>query len=245
MTTTYYIPSDHISGQSVQLPTEEARHAIQVLRHQVGDVIIGVDGAGGWYQVALTETSKKHVAGQIIEEKLEVGEPTLQLTMAVGVLKNQKRFEVFVEKACELGVSRIIPLRSKRTEKPSVRKDRLQKILIAAMKQCGRSRLVTVDDVMPFDQLISMHGFAGKYICHEQVGSDNSFLQALPEEANKQVLIAIGPEGGFSAEEIEVADASGFSVVSLGSRRLRAETAAITACAGVMLHFELKEDRLE
>ncbi|MFK7849079.1 MAG: 16S rRNA (uracil(1498)-N(3))-methyltransferase [Rhodothermales bacterium] len=242
MTTTYYIPPDHISGQLVQLPTEEARHAIQVLRHQVGDVIVGVDGVGGWYQIELTETSKKHVAGQIVEQKREMGESTLRLTMAVGLLKNQKRFEVFVEKACELGVSRIIPLRSRRTEKPSVRKDRLEKILIAAMKQCGRSRLVTVDDVMSFDQMISLNGFGNKLICHEQISPDNSLLQALPEKSvggmQDDLLIAIGPEGGFSSEEIESAEGAGFSVVSLGSRRLRAETAAITACAGVMLRLD-------
>lgn len=237
MTTTYYIPPDHISGPSIKLPFEEARHAIQVLRHQVGDVIVGVDGVGGWYQIKLTETSKKHVAGQIVEQKQDVGESTLQLTMAVGVLKNQKRFEVFVEKACELGVSRIIPLRTKRTEKPTVRKDRLQKILIAAMKQCGRCRLVTVDDVMAFEQLVSMNGFGERFICHEQVSADNAFLEALPKDAVDNMLIAIGPEGGFTSEEVEAADKAGFSVVSLGSRRLRAETAAITACAGVMLNF--------
>ncbi len=235
MTTTYYIPPDHISANKAVLPAEEVRLAVQVLRHKAGDEIVGVDGVGGWYRIVLSDVTKRNVVGDIVEVKQHVGESDFELTVALGLLKNQKRFEVFVEKACELGVSRIIPLRTRRTEKNKLRLDRLNKILIAAMKQCGRSQLVEVADVTSFSDLLASDDEELRLICHESVDQENGLLDVLGKEKAKRYLVAIGPEGGFSEEEVGQALEAGMLPVSLGMRRLRAETAAITACAGISL----------
>lgn len=242
MTTSYYTPPPNIDGERITLPPEEARHASQVLRAKAGDTIVCIDGAGGWYKVTLTEVNKRHVMGTVEERQREVGESEVDVTLAVGVLKNQKRFETLIEKACELGVKRIIPLQTQRGEKKgSLRMDRLGKILIAAMKQCGRTRLVSIDQMTSFNKLVqndqgSGHQTTGlKLICHEQASFEDSLLDVLDTVEASDILIAIGPEGGFSEEEILHASEFGFKVVSLGKRRLRAETAAITACAAVSL----------
>ncbi len=241
MTTTYYIPPENITGDQAVLPDEEARHAVQVLRHKAGDELVCVDGIGGTHRILLTEATRKRVAGTIVESVRDLAESKIHVTLAVGILKNQKRFEIFAEKACELGVSKIIPLITERTEKATIRKDRLEKILVAAMKQCGRSRLVDVDDATRFEALIDRPDAELKLICHERAQLEETLLNHLllteSQELN-EVVIAVGPEGGFSEIEVDRATSAGFKVVSLGNRRLRAETAAITACAGVMLAIE-------
>ena len=234
MTTNYYIPPAQINGNRVVLPADEAKHAAQVLRKRAGDRITAVDGVGGWYGIELTEVTKRYVAGEIQETKREVGEPAFKLAIGLGLLKNQKRFEVFIEKAVELGVSRIIPMQTARTEKSSLRIARMHNILVAAMKQCGRSRLVALDEVMGWGEVVGMEGYDQQFICHEKVAGEASLLKALPPDAASAIIL-IGPEGGFSENEVAEATTRGFASVSLGHRRLRAETAAIAACAGVML----------
>lgn len=235
MTTNYYIPPEQIEGNRVVLTPEEAKHAAQVLRKRVGDRITAVDGAGGWYEIVLKEVTKRHVAGEIKGTKREVGEPEFKLAIGLGLLKNQKRFEVFVEKAVELGVSRIIPMQTARTEKSSLRVARMHKILVAAMKQCGRSRLVVLDEVMDWGDVLEMAVYDQQLICHEKIAGEPSLLEVVQSGATS-ALILIGPEGGFSEEEVKGAISRGFASVSLGQRRLRAETAAIAACAGIMLN---------
>ena len=235
MTTTYYIPPDHISGNKAVLPAEEVKHAVQVLRHNAGDEIIGVDGAGGWYRIVLSDVTKRNVVGDVVEIKQNVGESDFELTIAFGLLKNQKRVEVFVEKACELGVTRIIPLKTRRTEKHKLRLDRLNKILIAAMKQCGRSKMVEVTEAHGFSEVLTLDEAAFGLICHESIDPENSLLKVIGQNKTKNYLVLVGPEGGFSEEEVGQALEAGMLPVSLGTRRLRAETAAITACAGISL----------
>ncbi len=235
MTTTYYIPPDHFAGDEVVLPSDEARHAVQVLRHKVEDEIIGVDGAGGWYRIELTNIHKKNVIGRVVERRQNVGEPSFELTVALAMLKNVKRFEVFIEKACELGVTRIIPLQTARTEKTRFRADRMINILIAAMKQSGRSRIVQLEELTRFKDVLRAEAGSVKLICHEKAPAENSLLKAAGAQDQESLLVMLGPEGGFSDEEVEEAVKNEFSLVSLGPRRLRAETAAITACAGIML----------
>ncbi len=238
MTTTYYIPPDHFAGDDVVLPAEEARHAVQVLRHKIDDEIIGVDGVGGWYRIVLTNIHKKNVVGRVVERLQNVGEPAFELTVAFAMLKNVKRFEVFLEKACELGVTRVIPIQTARTEKTKFRADRMINILVAAMKQSGRSRIVQLEELTRFKEVLKLDGFDAKLICHEKAPAEHGLIQVVGESERGPMLVAIGPEGGFSDEEVEEALENGFSLVSLGARRLRAETAAITACAGVMLTRE-------
>lgn len=238
MTTTYYLPGNQIKGDHAVLSSEEARHAVQVLRGKAGDEVIAVDGEGGWYRVQLTTLSKRHAEGLILERKQNVGEPAYRLTLAVALLKNQKRFDFIVEKASELGVTRLVPLITERTEKRNMRSQRAENVLVAAMKQCGRSRLVEVTEVMTWSDCLQLMPGAHRWLCHEKASKSDRLIEKLGCVAEgDECLIGIGPEGGFSDGEVTEAVAAGFHLTSLGNRRLRAETAAISACAGVMLRL--------
>lgn len=237
MTTLYYLPADRIAGDRANLPEDEARHAVQVLRHREGDQIQAVDGSGGWYRIELTHVSRGEAVGQILERRREVGEPSVSLTVCMALLKSPKRFDVFVEKASELGVTHIVPLVTARTEKRSFNTERVEKKLIAAMKQCGRSRRVHLADVQALDDLLDRQLPALALCCHEKAPPEQGLLYYLQRHASyEEAMVLIGPEGGFTDEEVEMAVRRGVDVVSLGTRRLRSETAAIAASTGFMLY---------
>ena len=238
MTTLYFLPRTSIAGNIASLPPEEAHHAVNVVRHKVGDVIYAVDGEGGFYTLQLTGINKRFAEGEILDTQYDVGEPSFQLTVGMAILKNQKRFDLFVEKAVELGVCRIIPLVTARTEKKTLKEARVQKILTAAMKQCGRSRMIELADVKSLNEILDDEKDSLLLCCHEKESSDSSLYFHLNSYlGHRNVRILIGPEGGFTENEIRLLESRGYKIVSLGSRRLRAETAAIVASTGVMLHW--------
>lgn len=234
MTTTFYAPPDAFHGDRLVLPEDEARHAVRALRHGVGDEIEVVDGAGGWHRVRLTEVGKRETVGEVVETRRDVGEPGYRLTIGLGVLKQAARFETFAEKAVELGVAAIIPLETARTERERVKQSRLENVLVAAMKQSGRSRLPTLHAPTPLAEVLATAS-GTRLLCHEAADPEAALLHRLAAAPPDDVTILIGPEGGFSDDEVAEAEALGWLVVSLGPRRLRAETAAITAAAAVML----------
>lgn len=236
LTTTFYAPPDHIADDHLVLPEEEARHAVRALRHTVGDEIVVVDGAGGRYRVRLTEADKRGAAGEIIGTEREVGEPRHRLTVGLGVLKNASRFETFVEKAVELGVTRILPLETERTERVHLKARRLDNILVAALKQSGRSRLPVLAETQPLAEVLVGRTDGCRILCHEAADPEVLLPHVLPRNPAEDLTILVGPEGGFSEAEVAEAQAAGWTVASLGPRRLRAETAAIAAAATAMLH---------
>ena len=236
MTTTFYVPSSHFQNDRVVLPDDEARHAVRVLRHAPGDEIVVVDGAGGRYRVRLTETDKRSAAGEVMAVEREVGEPNYRLRIGLGTLKNASRFETFAEKAVELGVSEIVPLVTERTERMSLKAQRMENILVAAMKQSGRSRLPTLAEPQPLADALAEAADL-RILCHESADPEAMLPIVLSQaEGASAITMLVGPEGGFSEEEVAEAEEAGWRVVSLGPRRLRAETAAIVAAAAVMLH---------
>ena len=235
MTTTYYVPKELIKGNLVSLSAEEAHHAIQVLRRKEGDEINVIDGEGGWYRVCLTSVARKMAEGQVIEKRLNVGEPEFGLTVGMAILKNQKRFDTFVEKAVELGVTRIIPMITSRAERKTLKMDRLKKILIAAMKQCGRSKLISLEAITPLSQIDIDSSSELVLCCHEKAEPGDVLVDKLLNwKKKKEAIVLIGPEGGFTDEEISSIRTKAH-IVSLGKRRLRAETAAIVAVSAVSL----------
>ncbi len=238
MTTTFYAPIEQIHGDRITLADEEFSHAIRVLRHREGDIIHVVDGLGGWYSVRLDLLMRDEAVGQIVERRRNVGEAAYDLTIAFALLKSPARLETLVEKASELGVRRLIPVQSDRTERAKLRSDRLDRIALAAMKQCGRSRLLEIASVTPFEQVVREVAAGTKLICHERAGPERILARVLQDEINDPICIAVGPEGGFTDEELALATSAGFSVASLGPRRLRAETAGIVAATAVMLHVD-------
>ena len=229
MTTNFYAPPAAIRGRRVVLPEEEARHVHTVLRGEAGDEITVVDGTGGWYRVEITHLAPEQGVGTIVEEREEVGEPDVDVTVALGLLKKRSRFETFVEKAVELGVRRIVPLRTRRTERDSIREERLRNVMVAAMKQCRRSRLPGLSDPQTPEALLAASGAQMRLVCH--AGNDAVPIQRAVAEARPvaSALVLVGPEGGFAPNEVETALADGCTPVSLGARRLRAETAGLAA----------------
>lgn len=234
MTTTYFAPPQHFQGEVVTLPLEEAQHAVKVLRKQVGDEIVVIDGVGGWHRVELQIVGKDRALGRILESQYEIGEPQIKITVGLALLKNANRFEEFAEKAVELGVTEIVPLLTQRTEVSKLKLDRLQRILIAAMKQSGRTRLPILHSPTAFKQIVAQEADL-KLICHEQTALSESLFDVHPSPEMQKITMLVGPEGGFSESEIEMAKAHQYQPVSLGKRRLRAETAAIIAASSVLM----------
>jgi 16S rRNA (uracil1498-N3)-methyltransferase len=169
-----------------------------------------------------------------------VGEPAFRLRVAMALLKQEKRFSHFLEKATELGVSEVIPLVTARTEKQSIRPARVEHILQAAMKQCLRSRVVSTTEPRSLDAFLAAVGAELLLVCHEGSDAASSALLDVIDRAGSPpaVTVLVGPEGGFTDDEVARLTAAGARAVSLGERRLRAETAAIAVCAGIMLHYQ-------
>jgi 16S rRNA (uracil1498-N3)-methyltransferase len=236
MTTSFYAPPSAIrEGAYVVLPDDEATHAVRVLRKRPGDEIVVVDGVGGWHRVRLDHADRKSASGPILETRRDVGEPAYTLSIGLALLKNRSRFETFLEKAVELGVREVIPLRTHRTEKGQFKVQRAEQLLIAAMKQCGRSRLVRLAPLQSLAVVLGQDDAELTLIAHEQTAPEESLARVLAAHpAVPSLRVLIGPEGGFRDEEITEAQQAGYMPVSLGLRRLRAETAALVAAATVM-----------
>lgn len=233
-TTFFYAPPDNVKEGRVVLPDEESHHALRVLRLGNGDEIEVVDGQGCWYRVRLDTVGPGPAEGEIAERRLGVGESRLDLHLAVGVLKSRSRLEWILEKATELGVSRITLLDTRHSERSRIDLNRARRVLRAAMKQCLRSRVVEIAGPTRFEQFIERTSGPNGLLC---AGYSTGIpmwraLDSVP--TGRPVVVAVGPEGGFGSEEIETAEAAGYLPVSLGRRRLRSETAAIAACSLIM-----------
>ena len=234
MTTNFYAPPSAIRGRRVVLPDEEARHVRTVLRGKADDEMVVVDGEGGWYRVRIDHVAPGQVVGTIVEQRKDVGEPAVDVTVALGLLKKRSRFETFVEKAVELGVRRIVPLHTQRTEPESVREERLRNVMVAAMKQCRRSRLPDLAAPQSPEALLAASEAAIGLVCH--AGDDAVPIRRAVDEAGpaSSAFVLVGPEGGFAPSEVDAAVAAGCTPVSLGPRRLRAETAGLAALQAVV-----------
>ncbi|MFO7723144.1 MAG: RsmE family RNA methyltransferase [Bacteroidales bacterium] len=208
-------------------PTE-SRHCLKVLRKRPGDTLEVTDGKGMIYQCRLLDENLSgcHLTIEKGEQGKDVRENTLHI--AVSPLKNPSRFEWFLEKATETGIGEITPLICHRTEKQHFKPERFQNLLISAMKQSGRSLLPRLNQPVKFRDIITDTTEAGKYIAW--CGTDPKPLLKDLIRKGESALILIGPEGDFTAEEVEQATGRGFFAVSLGDARLRTETAALAAC---------------
>jgi 16S rRNA (uracil1498-N3)-methyltransferase len=193
-----------------------------------------VDGEGGWYRLRVQHADDGQVVGHIVERRREVGEPPVDVTVGLGLLKKRQRFETFAEKAVELGARRIVPLRTTHTETDSFRHDRVRNVMVAALKQCRRSRLPTLAPPRPMHEVLVEAGADQQFICHGT--ADRTLREGLREggASPDSVLVLVGPEGGFHASEVEAATDAGCTAVALGSRRLRAETAGMVSVSAVV-----------
>ncbi len=218
---------ENISGQDgmVMLSEESSHHIHQVLRLKAGDEIAITNGKGNLMKGVLTTVNRKKTIFKITTEEI-VPPPESKITICFCIIKNTSRFEWFLEKVVEIGVSEIVPVVSQRTEKKNVRMDRMKQIMVAALLQSKQSWLPVFQEPVLFSQAILMNGFDYKFIAH-CVETEKSHLMDFAQSGKVQMLI--GPEGDFTNDEIDSALSKGFIPVTLGKNRLRSETAAIVA----------------
>jgi 16S rRNA (uracil1498-N3)-methyltransferase len=219
-------------GTSADLPEEEAHHATAVLRLTVGTRIGLLDGAGMKATGEIESTSKRGCTVRILERVMVPAERVARIHLAVAPTKQMDRYEWFVEKAVELGVDRITPLATERTERDKLRIERLERVAISAMKQSQRAWLPRIDELTTLDQLLS-EDLPQQRLFGWCEGEHTSLMERY--HPAQHVLVMIGPEGDFTPEEADALLTNGFRSVSIGVARLRTETAALTACTWMSL----------
>ena len=223
---TCYAPDLHPSQPTYTLSEEESKHAVRVLRMGPGDTVTLVDGRGGLYQAAVADANPKRCQLRLIAHAQVPPRPYFT-HVAVAPTKNLDRMEWFVEKAVEVGVERISFLRCARSERRELKLERLEKIAISALKQSGQAWLPQLDEVMDFAAFLEQTAPAATFIAHLEAGERTDLKQVVASAPRCCVLI--GPEGDFTPAEIELALSQGIRPVTLGTSRLRTETAALAA----------------
>lgn len=227
----FYQP--HLQEGLWTLSEDETRHAVQVLRHRVGDVLTLIDGCGGWFEGRIDAIGKRSCDLSVHCLRRETQRAPYHLTLAVAPTKQMERLEWLVEKATEIGVDHFIPLLTKRSERTQLRIDRLQKEAVAAAKQSLQAWIPRISQPLSLEACLQTCEASQRFIgwCEEE----NPPLLVHNCEPSKDVIILIGPEGDFTADELDSARAQGFLPISLGPNRLRTETAALAACHTVQL----------
>lgn len=212
----------------LELPEEEAQHCIRVLRLNTGDKITLTDGKGNFYRAEITAATNKRCLVKVIETIPQDPLWKGHLHIAMAPTKNMDRNEWFAEKATEIGIDELTFLNCRFSERKVIKTERIEKILISAIKQSLKARLPKLNEMADFDKFIAQEFSGQKFIAHCYEG-DKPLLKNILIPG-QDALVLIGPEGDFSEEEVKKAIEKGFRPVSLGKSRLRTETAALTAC---------------
>lgn len=211
-----------------ELPTEEAQHCTRVLRLSQGDEIMLTDGKGYFYKAEIAAANNKRCMVTIKETIFQEPIWPCHLHIAVAPTKNMDRNEWFAEKATEIGFDELTYLNCRFSERKVIKNERIEKILVSAMKQSLKARLPKLNEMTAFDTFIRQDFKGQKFIAHCYEG-EKPLLKDVVHKG-EDALVLIGPEGDFSPEEVEKAIANGFIPISLGKSRLRTETAALVAC---------------
>lgn len=228
----FYNPNVSENSKEITFDKEESRHIVKVLRLKEGDSFKITNGKGSFFSAEIVNANPKGCLVKIISEKVQQPLP-YQLHMAVAPTKLNDRYEWFLEKATEIGITEITPIICDHSERKTVKAERYEKILQSAMKQSLKAYLPILNEAVSFKDFINLDKTSEglKCVAHCEETDKQSLKSILLP--NKKVTILIGPEGDFSSEEIELAKRTGFIPVTLGESRLRTETAAIVACHSV------------
>lgn len=211
-----------------ELPEEEAQHCTRVLRLGVGDNITLTDGRGNFYKAEITVANNKRCLVAITETIHQNPLWPCHLHIAVAPTKNMDRNEWFAEKATEIGIDELTFLNCRFSERKVIKTERIEKILISAIKQSLKARLPKLNEMIDFTKFIAQDFKGQKFIAHCYEGEKPLLKDVLTP--GKDAVVLIGPEGDFSEEEVKAAIERGFTPISLGKSRLRTETAALVAC---------------
>lgn len=226
----FYAPG--ITGNTYDLDENESRHIIKVLRMKKGTSVRLIDGKGNLYEGIIENPDNKKCVIAITGMTADFETRNYRLHIAISPLKNTDRFEWFVEKSVEIGVDEITPLICRNTEKPGLRPERINNVIISAMKQSLKSTRTILNEPATFHDLINAPGEKIRMIAHCNESLERIKISEACSKGD-DVLIMIGPEGDFSEEEIRSALGKGLKSVHLGRSRLRTETAGVSACHSV------------
>jgi 16S rRNA (uracil1498-N3)-methyltransferase len=208
------------------LSAEESKHVTKVLRKKEGDILNFTDGKGHFYKADITIVDTRKCRLQVVSSKQKEKQHNYQLHIAIAPTKNMDRFEWFLEKATEIGIDEITPIICSRSERKVIKTERCTRILLSAMKQSLKFHLPKLNDAISLNDFLKQDFEGGKYIAHCQDGEKQKLIK---EKTTEKTLILIGPEGDFSPNELEIALQNNYKAVSLGTSRLRTETAGIVA----------------
>ncbi|MCL7989268.1 16S rRNA (uracil(1498)-N(3))-methyltransferase [Sphingobacterium sp. lm-10] len=231
----FYTPDVQHTHKEYLLSEEESKHAIRVLRLQIGHTVHLVNGVGDLLHAEIIDAHPKRTALRILSYERDFQKRNYYLHIAIAPTKNIDRLEWFIEKATEIGVDEITPIICEHSERKEVKIERLTKVAIAAMKQSLKAYLPKINPAITFTQFLEQQRSSSiavhKAIAH-CVDMEKSYLSTLLP-AQGSYLILIGPEGDFSEKEITLTMKEEFKMTSLGESRLRTETAALMATAEI------------
>ncbi len=226
----FYAPDIEATGL---LPESDSAHCCRVLRMKEGDELAAVDGKGRRFRCRIVEAHPKHTAVEILSFEEVPNHWGVEITLAVAPTKHSDRMEWMLEKAVEIGIDRIVLIKCSRSERKVMKLERLEKVMVSAMKQSLKGVLPKLEEVTGFNEFV------------ESVGTDVQKFFGYCDESRprceftrsckpgKPVVIMIGPEGDFSPDEVAHAESCGFTAVTFGESRLRTETAALYGVTAV------------
>ncbi len=226
----FYAPD--ITGEVYTLDEKESKHIIRVLRMTRGSYVRLIDGKGNLFEGTISNPDQKKCTISITGKIREFEKRNYSLHIAISPLKNPERFEWFIEKSVEIGVDEITPLICGNTEKPGIKSERINNIIISAMKQSLKANKPILNDICQFNDFIVRDNKAKRMIAHCNDSINRKSISAVCSKGENAIIL-IGPEGDFSEDEINLAVTSGFIPVHLGRSRLRTETAGVAACHSI------------
>lgn len=224
----FYVPD---AATTDELPADEAAHAVRVIRMACGDEMILMDGKGNYYRAEVTVATNKHCQYRILETLPQQRQWSGHFHLAIAPTKLNDRMEWMLEKATEVGLDEVSFLSCKFSERKVIKTERMERIVVSAVKQSHKAWMPRVNGIDTFKNFIACHQDGARFIahCYQEYPRTNLFdeiKQLAPEE---NVTVLIGPEGDFSVDEVAMAIESGYKSVDLGASRLRTETAGLLA----------------
>jgi 16S rRNA (uracil1498-N3)-methyltransferase len=225
---------ENIAGGKAVLSEEESMHCARVLRKRAGDEIVIIDGKGLMCSATLLSINKKACEVEVKKIIRQEEKKAFYLHIAIAPTKNISRIEWFLEKATEIGIDEITPIYCEHSERKTVRLDRLAKIVLSATKQSIKATLPLLNEPLSLTNFLEKESGEEKKFIAWCEHDDQDHLKDNYQEG-ESVTILVGPEGGFSLPEVELAKSNGFIPVSLGKSRLRTETAGLAACLTINL----------
>ena len=223
----FYTPD--IQKDFYTLSPEESKHCVKVLRLKTGDEVLLISGKGKLFTGEIIDDNPKKCSVKILDITEKQSRKKFTVHIAIAPTKNTNRFETFLEKATEIGIDEIIPFIGRYSERKNIKPERLEKVIISAIKQSKAFFKPELRNLTTFDKLINTDFDGEKYIAHCYETNTKKHIKEVYKKG-ENVLILIGPEGDFSEKEVQQAVSKGFTEVSISDSRLRTETAGIVAC---------------